>query len=710
MQRKPLFLLIASVVMLALVAQVSPTQSRPVDAASISVGWSSVSDGLPGRVFTMLQADPAAPISALNPLYVGGMFTNVGGDADADLIVKWDGTSWSKVTTTALTPRSTPYVGTIAKSGTDLYVGGVFTASAGSNNIAKIDSSGAVSAILKGVSGGLYDSDVEEIAVVGSDVYVGGVFGQVLDASSAAVTNTAGLAKWNGTAWSAVGSGLDGISPTSAKAVNGLLAASSTELYVGGQFLTAGGVPDTSKVAKLTSSTWSRLGEGFTSGLVATFAKSGTDIYAGGNFTTTGATTVNGIAKWNGTAWSALGSGVSGGGAVVEALAVDASGNLWAGGNFTSVGGVAANNIARWNGSSWSPIVCGDFNGVNGTVRAIAPQSDGSIIAAGFFTSAGGKSGTTYLARYTPGSENCLKSAPGLDAPQNARVEDFTESGDIVIAWEPPANSGSFQILGYRVESEDGFVRCFTGALSCVIPLSSVPNVAWGGTVLNTDQARLAYMAEMALKPWNFSVRATNGDGWGMGRLTRALDGTKYPPLAPRSITVKGGFRQVEVSWPAATSRFPIVEYRVLARPGNIVCASQTTSCTYNNSRLKPGQKYSFRVYSISRAPSVGTSPAVAAEFFDLRLNEPKGKRNLLGTTVSVGGAAPGVERSAVRLAWRENGKKWNVVQPGKALTVGENGKVSWSRFFVRSLRGKTIEVRLQARGETSDVVSIRIP
>ena len=37
----------------------------------------------------------------------------------------------------------------------------------------------------------------------------------------------------------------------------------------------------------------------------------GTDVFAGGNFTTAGGLTVNYIAKWNGTSWSALGTGMN---------------------------------------------------------------------------------------------------------------------------------------------------------------------------------------------------------------------------------------------------------------------------------------------------------------------------------------------------------------------------------------------------------------
>ena len=44
---------------------------------------------------------------------------------------------------------------------------------------------------------------------------------------------------------------------------------------------------------------------------VYALAVSGTNLYAGGDFTTAGGVSANYIAKWDGSAWSALGSGMS---------------------------------------------------------------------------------------------------------------------------------------------------------------------------------------------------------------------------------------------------------------------------------------------------------------------------------------------------------------------------------------------------------------
>ena len=86
------------------------------------------------------------------------------------------------------------------------------------------------------------------------------------------------------------------------------------------------------------------------------------NLYAGGDFATAGGVAANHIAKWDGSAWSALGSGMNG---IVHALAMDDAGNLYAGGDFAIAGGVAANHIAKWDGSTWSAL----GSGMNGASR-----------------------------------------------------------------------------------------------------------------------------------------------------------------------------------------------------------------------------------------------------------------------------------------------------------------------------------------------------
>lgn len=70
----------------------------------------------------------------------------------------------------------------------------------------------------------------------------------------------------------------------------------------------------------------------------------------------------------------------------VRAVAVLPDGSLVAGGSFSTAGGVLVNKIARWNGSSWAPL----GNGMNGSVSALALMPNGDVVAGGDFTTAGG--------------------------------------------------------------------------------------------------------------------------------------------------------------------------------------------------------------------------------------------------------------------------------------------------------------------------------
>ena len=78
-------------------------------------------------------------------------------------------------------------------------------------------------------------------------------------------------------------------------------------------------------------------------------------LYVGGKFTNAGGiANADGIAKWNGSTWSALGSRRRRSNGEVFAIAV-AGGKVYAGGTFTNAGTSDADNLAVWDGTSWQP-------------------------------------------------------------------------------------------------------------------------------------------------------------------------------------------------------------------------------------------------------------------------------------------------------------------------------------------------------------------
>ena len=270
-------------------------------------------------------------------------------------------------------------VHTLAVIGTDLYVAGDFTSAGGMNvnNIAKWDGT-QWSALGSGMN-----YWVSALAAIGTDLYAGGVF------TNAGGVSANAIAKWNGTQWSALRSGMGGVTyPIGVTiAIVYAFVAIGTDLYAGGVFKTADGV-SANYIAKWNGTQWSALGSGMNSAVFA-LAVIGTDLYAGGGFATAGAVSANYIAKWDGTQWSALGSETN---SAVNALAVIGM-DLYAGGNFTSAGGVNANYIAKWDGTQWSAL----GSGIEGEgfatpyVRTLAVIGT-DLYAGGRFTTAGGVS------------------------------------------------------------------------------------------------------------------------------------------------------------------------------------------------------------------------------------------------------------------------------------------------------------------------------
>jgi hypothetical protein len=120
----------------------------------------------------------------------------------------------------------------------------------------------------------------------------------------------------------------------------------------------------------------------------------GGDLFVAGRFTAVDGAPANNIARWNGTAWSPLGAGLSTGQIdSVEALAsftYNSAPALWVGGRFTSAGGIAASHLALWNGSTWLAPARTDA-----PVRAMAARfsttpTTSYLFVGGEFTSIGG--------------------------------------------------------------------------------------------------------------------------------------------------------------------------------------------------------------------------------------------------------------------------------------------------------------------------------
>ena len=117
---------------------------------------------------------------------------------------------------------------------------------------------------------------------------------------------------------------------------------------------------------------------GFVNDSLAFDDGSGMALYCAGNFTLVAGQSISGLARFDGSGWSAVGSPTAFDNSLgLNAMIVfdDGSGPaLYVAGDFTWVAGVPARNVVRWDGSSWSAV----GNGVSDSLTTLAVFDDGT--------------------------------------------------------------------------------------------------------------------------------------------------------------------------------------------------------------------------------------------------------------------------------------------------------------------------------------------
>jgi hypothetical protein len=178
----------------------------------------------------------------------------------------------------------------------------------------------------------------------------------------------------------------NGVSVGATNGANNLIfamAVYNNQLYVAGSFTSINGVA-ANNIARWNGSVWSAAGTG--SGVPGDYINAlcvyNNNLYAGGGQS-------GNCEKWNGTSWSVAGNFTnSGAWGYLRSMGVY-NGELYVGGTFDSINGTAALNLAKYNGSFWSS--GGDFGIANNGdgVSAIAAYN-GELYCGGRFSIAGG--------------------------------------------------------------------------------------------------------------------------------------------------------------------------------------------------------------------------------------------------------------------------------------------------------------------------------
>jgi hypothetical protein len=356
---------------------------------------------------------------------VGGTFTNAGGNPNADFLAVWDGAKW----------------GTVCNA-TGPAIGGTVFA----------------------------------LQIVGSTIYVGGAFADAAGLADADALVACDLG--TGAAKGTVGPNLGINGP-----VYALTADSSGALYAGGGFSNVAGIPGADAVARYAGGAWHAMGSGPGPGggaldtFVRSLTASGTNVYVGtDSLNIAGIPQADHVARWNGTAWSALGASTSGkdgwipASATVDALTASGS-RVFVGGTFTNANGnPLADNVAEFDSNGWKTLGSnGAGNGaLQGNVRALT-TFDGQLVAGGSFTSAGGNTLAAFAASF-----------PLAGGPPGGGGGGTTTTGGGGAAGAPPTGTPTGIVL------VNG--RPFSGG---TIPYRSVVDVTNGRLTLHADTGTL---------------------------------------------------------------------------------------------------------------------------------------------------------------------------------------------------------------------------
>ncbi len=375
----------------------------------------------------------------------------------------------------------------LALPGGDHVVGGAFTAAGGvpASYIARWDGSS-----WNALGSGMNNTVGTLLLMPGGDVMAGGLF---TTAGGATATH---FARWDGTSWSPIGSGAEPV-PGHMPNFSAMATLPNGDLVVDGNV--SGGGVRTCTVMHWDGTAWNQLGGMFDDWVTAMRTAQNGDIYAVGEFQNVGGVPAAHIARWDGAAWSGVGGGFNGTGYdVIET----AAGDIVACGVFSSAGGVAVSGVARWDGSSWS----GYPGSFNADVRSLDELPNGDLIAAGSFSSISGVS-IVGVARF----DGAAWGAIGTGV--NARVWEatVTENGEVALA-------GEFSFVGGQPSRGVALITTNCPASATTIPTGcvgpagpvtlAVTRQAWAGGEFRSQASGFAGSA-LAVLVVGFGQQAT---------------------------------------------------------------------------------------------------------------------------------------------------------------------------------------------------------
>jgi hypothetical protein len=499
--------------------------------------------------FLLAQSWSAIPWGISEPVnsmvvYNGELYVcAASGGNSVNWVKKWNGTNWTNVGTSGFTGNSygagyPPEITSLAVYNGELYAAGNFAFVDGNPDTCVARWNGFNWSDVPG-SWGFYHrcGDVGTMAVSNNVLYVGGM----LCGSSYASQ------RWDGWSWTPL---------SSTGSLVYTFCDYNNVLYAGCEW----------GIYKLVNGLWSGVGSGGPAGGIHALTVINNELYVGGEFTGL----YNSIAKWNGSVWSALGTGVGGtpinGNLSVNGISAYA-GEIYATGNFTTAGGNPANFIAKWNGVSWSAA----GSGTNWPANALAVYNN-DLYDGGQFWTAGGLS-SYYIAKWnTPacpatitaggstticsGNSVTLNANPGIGSSYQWKKNGIDIPGATLVSYPAAANGSYTCVVTNGCNSTSNAINVIVNALPSAIVTPAGPTTfcSGGSVVLNSVvAANRTYQWKKGTNLISgavlYSYTATTGGNYkvivtntitGCSRTTTNATTVTINALAPATITPQG--------------------------------------------------------------------------------------------------------------------------------------------------------------------------
>lgn len=562
---------------------------------------------------------------------------------------------------------TTTSTGTLFVSGGFASIGGI-----SARNAAQWD--GATwSALGSGITGNV----ATVLALADDSVLYGGQF------TAAGGVTANGLALWTGSGFSGVFGSIDD------ETVYGLGQLGNGDIVAGGTLANMGGVP-VRKVAQWHDDTWTNMGGGVNNEVYA-IAPAGADaVFVGGYQTAAGGATqsdvsTNKVGLWQDDTWNALGFGLGRTSDVVYGMAYDDThGLLYATGLFRYACGspaclvtddtVPLSNVGVWDVTAqrWRQLATATGQGLSAEGASVATSVDGrTVYVGGSFTSAGGVSGTSRIARWVWTAPDLTAISP--DSGPRAGGTSVTINGTNFIGVSRVLVNGSPAPFAW-VDDSTVTVTMPAGSGNASIAVEAV-----GGT---TSTATYTYV--------------------GADPVTPVAAG------APTDVQALAADRSASVAWtaPASPGSFPVTHYLATSSSGGRTCLVSAPALTCEVMGLSNGTAYTFSVkaltgagWSAASSPSNAVVPRAPAKPTIVITGSRDGDR------IAVSGTTAGFGMGGELKPWIRPAGKAAFTQGVANILLGVDGTFEWGRRA-----GKQVSVYVQTPGGSVRSNTLTLP